>query len=89
MINFGSVDNPAVVKVLNRLTSGLRIGEIQPIQTSPPEDSTCEHCGQIVMRESPGQAWKHYPTLKEECHPRPTASPKRDAAGNVVPLTGK
>jgi hypothetical protein len=89
VINFGSVDDPATTKMLNALASRiLRPGEIDPISPVPMQDSTCEHCGQIIVR-CDNSNWKHYPSLKEECHPRPTASPKRGAMGNPIPLTGK
>ena len=94
MIDFGSVDNSTTTKVLKALAANLRPGEIAPVEIAPVrhyslETSTCEHCGRNIARESPGIAWKHLSSLKEECHPRPTASPKRDAAGNAIPLTGK
>ena len=95
IMNFGSVDSPATVAMLNRLASGLRPGQIEPVRIDPAErqhfleDSTCEHCGLPILRDGVGYDWKHYPSLEEECHPRPKASPKRDAAGSVIPLTGK
>jgi hypothetical protein len=91
VICFGSVDNPAVVKALDRWAADLQVqpGRIEPIKPHSLEDSTCEHCGQIIVRDGAGFGWKHYPSFKKECHPRPTASPKRDAFGNAIPLVGK
>ncbi len=87
MVLFGVKHNASFVEVLRSLAN--RPGEVNPVQVRSPKDSICEHCGQIIVRGAPGQTWKHYPGLKEECHPRPTASPKRDKIGNVIPLTGK
>jgi hypothetical protein len=89
MISFGSVDNPAAVKVLNSLAARLQPGRIDPIRPHRSEDSTCEHCGEPIIHINADRGWEHYRTYEKECHPRPAASPKRDTAGNVIPLTGK
>ena len=88
-MNFGSVDSPLTIKMLNALIDTLEPGRIEPVRPHSFEDSICEHCGQMIVRDGAGFGWKHYPTFEKECDPHPTASPKRDTAGNVIPLTGK
>ena len=88
-MHFGSVDNPAVAEMLEKSASSLQPGRIEPVQMHALEDSTCEHCGQIIVDDHAGFGWKHYPSFERECHPRLVAQPKRDLMGNVIPLTGK
>ena len=88
-INLGSVDSPLTVAMLKQWAEDWVPGKIQSVPVHTPENSSCEHCGNVIVRDRVGFDWKHYPSFEKECYPRPTASPKRDAMGNVVPLMGK
>jgi hypothetical protein len=83
-----TVDDTAT-KSMRRWVESMRPGVFKSIQPGPLETATCEHCGRGIFRESSGHVWKHWHTLREECEPRPVASPKRDRTGNTIPLVSK
>jgi hypothetical protein len=90
-LDLGSVDSPATREGLRRLAKALAAqpGEITPVLPEPLETATCEHCNGHILRDGRDGSWKHYSTLREECYPPPTASPKRDADLQVIPLFTK